>query len=48
MLLFLNFLNKKKAGSQPKQSSTEPQKPKRTSVQIAIRKGELGEYKIDI
>ncbi|OXS64598.1 nuclease-like protein [Bacillus sp. V-88] len=48
MLLFLNFL-KKKSESKPKQSTiTSLPKPKRTNEQIAIRKGELGEYKIDI
>jgi hypothetical protein len=49
MLLFLNFLKKKKSEPKPKQSvSTPPSKPKRTNEQIATRKGELGEYKIDI
>jgi Nuclease-related domain len=48
MLLFLNFL-KRKSEPKPKQSaSTPPSKPKRTNEQIATRKGELGEYKIDI
>jgi Nuclease-related domain len=48
MLLFLNFL-KRKSEAKPKQSaSTPPSKPKRTNEQIATRKGELGEYKIDI
>ncbi|MGM0840280.1 MAG: nuclease-related domain-containing protein [Bacillota bacterium] len=48
MLLFLNFL-KKKSESKPKQAtSTSPPTPKRTYEQIASRKGELGEYKIDI
>ncbi|MGE6753629.1 nuclease-related domain-containing protein [Rossellomorea sp. NPDC071047] len=48
MLLFLNFL-KKKSESKPKQvTSSSPPTPKRTSEQIATRKGELGEYKIDI
>jgi Nuclease-related domain len=48
MLLFLNIL-KKKSESKPKQTtSTSPPTPKRTNEQIAARKGELGEYKIDI
>jgi len=48
MLLFLNFLTRK-SEPKPKQSaSTPPSKPKRTNEQIATRKGELGEYKIDI
>jgi hypothetical protein len=49
MLLFLNFLKKKKSEPKPKQAtSTAPTKSKRTNEQIATRKGELGEYKIDI
>ncbi|WP_230980724.1 nuclease-related domain-containing protein [Rossellomorea arthrocnemi] len=49
MLLFLNFLKKKTTEPKPKQSATPPpSKPKRTNEQIATRKGELGEYKIDI
>ncbi|MCA1060284.1 NERD domain-containing protein [Rossellomorea aquimaris] len=48
MLLFLNFL-KKKSEPKPKQAtSISPPKLKRTNEQIATRKGELGEYKIDI
>ncbi|WRP07350.1 nuclease-related domain-containing protein [Rossellomorea aquimaris] len=48
MLLFLNFL-KKKIESKPKPTtSTSPPTPKRTNGKIAARKGELGEYKIDI
>ncbi|WP_226672083.1 nuclease-related domain-containing protein [Rossellomorea aquimaris] len=48
MLLFLNFL-KKKSEPKPKQAtSISPPKSKRTNEQIASRKGELGEYKIDI
>ncbi|THE13968.1 NERD domain-containing protein [Bacillus timonensis] len=46
MLLFLNFLKKKK--EEPKQTNTTAPKPKRTNEQVATRKGELGEYKIDI
>jgi hypothetical protein len=49
MLLFLNFLKKKTSEPKQKQAtSTTPSKPKRTNEQIATRKGELGEYKIDI
>jgi Nuclease-related domain len=49
MLLFLNFLKKKTSEPKPKQSlNTPPSKPKRNNEQIATRKGELGEYKIDI
>ncbi|WP_341357468.1 nuclease-related domain-containing protein [Rossellomorea sp. y25] len=49
MLLFLNFLKKKTTEPKPKQAATPPpSKPKRTNEQIATRKGELGEYKIDI
>jgi Nuclease-related domain len=49
MLLFLNFLKKKTSEPEQKQAtSTTPSKPKRTNEQIATRKGELGEYKIDI
>jgi membrane peptidoglycan carboxypeptidase len=48
MLLFLNFLKNKKSKSKPIPTTTAPSKPKRTNEQIATRKGELGEYKIDI
>ncbi|WGG46462.1 nuclease-related domain-containing protein [Rossellomorea sp. DA94] len=49
MLLFLNFLKKKKSEPKPKQATINaPTNPTRTNEQIATRKGELGEYKIDI
>jgi hypothetical protein len=48
MLLFLNFLNKNKSESSPKPIIISSLKTKRTNEQIAARKGELGEYKIDI
>lgn len=46
MLLFLNFLKKNKNGVKPQQ--TTPSHSKKTSDQVASRKGEIGEYKIDI
>jgi Nuclease-related domain len=47
MLLFLHFLKKKKP--EPLQTRKSAAKPiKKTSEEIAARKGELGEYKIDI
>lgn len=48
MLLFLNFFKKKKNDTKPKQANATPSKPKRTNEHIATRKGEIGEYKIDI
>jgi Nuclease-related domain len=48
MLLFLDFLKKKKEKSEPKQTGKPTPKLKKTSEEIAVRKGELGEYKIDI
>ncbi|MYL59240.1 NERD domain-containing protein [Virgibacillus halodenitrificans] len=48
MLLFLNFFKKKKKVVPPKQMHTKSQKPKQTNEHIATRKGEIGEYKIDI
>jgi hypothetical protein len=48
MLLFLNFLKKKKNGSKPKQANVTSLKQKMVNEQVAIRKGEIGEYKIDI
>ncbi|MBU8906532.1 nuclease-related domain-containing protein [Desertibacillus haloalkaliphilus] len=49
MLLFLNFLKKKKKNeTKPKQANVTSSKPKKTSEQVATRKGEIGEYKIDI
>jgi hypothetical protein len=47
MLLFLDFLKKKKK-DKPKQTRKPAPKLKKTSEEIAVRKGELGEYKIDI
>ncbi|MGM0843703.1 MAG: nuclease-related domain-containing protein [Bacillota bacterium] len=46
MLLFLNFL--KKNEDKPKQANVTTSKPNRANDQVAIRKGEIGEYKIDI
>jgi Nuclease-related domain len=48
MLLFLHFLKKKKEKNKPNQTRKPAPKPKKTSEEIAARKGELGEYKIDI
>lgn len=48
MLLFLNFLKKKKNESKPKLTNVSSSKPKKENEQVAIRKGEIGEYKIDI
>jgi hypothetical protein len=48
MLLLLNFLKKKKQDSSPKHKTKTSQIPQKTSERIAVRKGELGEYKIDI
>ncbi|MGR3766000.1 nuclease-related domain-containing protein [Rossellomorea sp. NS-SX7] len=49
MLLFLHFLKKKKEKDVPIQTRKPAAKPiKRTSEEFAARKGELGEYKIDI
>jgi Nuclease-related domain len=48
MLLFLHFLKKKKEKDTPKQTIEPAPKLKKTSEEIAARKGELGEYKIDI
>lgn len=42
MLLFLNFLKKQKTEAPPVKAKTVPSK------QVAVRKGEIGEYKIDI
>ncbi|WP_188206819.1 nuclease-related domain-containing protein [Alkalibacillus aidingensis] len=46
MLLFLNVFKKDKGKT--KEPSKTTHKPKRSNEQIANRKGELGEYKIDI
>lgn len=48
MLLFLNFLKKKKNEANPKQVNPTPSKPNKSNEQIATRKGEIGEHKIDI
>ncbi|WP_456272434.1 nuclease-related domain-containing protein [Bacillus sp. AK031] len=48
MLLFLNFLKKKKNEDKPKQANVTKPKPKKVNEQVAARKGEIGEYKIDI
>ncbi|MEN8701905.1 nuclease-related domain-containing protein [Bacillus infantis] len=48
MLLFLTFLKKKKNEDIPKQANVTTSKPKNANEQVAIRKGEVGEYKIDI
>ena len=42
MLLFLNFLKKQKPEASPEKAKTVAPK------QVAVRKGEIGEYKIDI
>ncbi|QKS72581.1 NERD domain-containing protein [Paenalkalicoccus suaedae] len=48
-LLFLSFFKKKKpAATKPKTTSPTVTKPKKSNEEIAKRKGELGEYKIDI
>ncbi|WP_240189910.1 nuclease-related domain-containing protein [Bacillus sp. P14.5] len=48
MLLFLNFLKKKKNEDKPKQANVTKSTPKKVNEQVAVRKGEIGEYKIDI
>ncbi|WP_338788150.1 nuclease-related domain-containing protein [Metabacillus sp. FJAT-53654] len=48
MLLFLNFLKKKKNENKPKQVNVTTSIPKKVNEQVATRKGEIGEYKIDI
>lgn len=48
MLLFLNFLKKKKQEDKPKQDKATSPNSKKMNDQVATRKGELGEYKIDI
>jgi hypothetical protein len=49
MLLFLNFLKKKKEKGEPIQTRKPAAKSMdRTSEETAARKGEFGEYKIDI
>ncbi|MFC4322616.1 nuclease-related domain-containing protein [Litchfieldia salsa] len=49
MLLFLNFLKKKKNEENPKQqANTTAPIPNKPDEKVATRKGEIGEYKIDI
>ncbi|SHG04799.1 nuclease-related domain-containing protein [Ornithinibacillus halophilus] len=48
MLLFLNFLKKKKYEDKPKTANVLTAESKKTNEQVAARKGEIGEYKIDI
>lgn len=48
MLLILNFLKKKKEKDQPEQAMETPYKINKVNEQVATRKGEIGEYKIDI
>ncbi|MGD6894600.1 nuclease-related domain-containing protein [Bacillus infantis] len=48
MLLFLNFLKRKKNEDKPKQANVTTLKSKKVNEQVATRIGELGEYKIDI
>ncbi|MGF2614598.1 NERD domain-containing protein [Rossellomorea vietnamensis] len=48
MLLFLNFLKKKKNEDKQKQANVTKPTPKKANEQVAVRKGEIGEYKIDI
>ncbi|MFL8939053.1 nuclease-related domain-containing protein [Rossellomorea oryzaecorticis] len=48
MLLFLQFLKKKKQDSNPKEKQKKAPSPTKPAEEIAARKGELGEYKIDI
>lgn len=48
MGLFDIFKKKKNVKTEQKQSTTNSRKQKRSSKQVASRKGELGEYKIDI
>ena len=48
MLLFLNLFKKKEKVSKPKQELAITSKPKRSKEYVASRKGEIGEFKIDI
>lgn len=48
MLLFLSFLKKKKDVVNSKQTSVPSLKRPKASEKVATRKGEIGEYKIDI
>lgn len=48
MFLFLNFLKKKKSEVKSKLPNVPLQKTTKTNEQVATRKGEIGEYKIDI
>lgn len=48
MFLFFNFFFKKKDNTKQQQNKTPVPTQRRTQEQIATRKGELGEYKINI
>lgn len=48
MLLFLNFLKNIKNTANQKQTNITLPAPKKVNEQVASRKGEIGEYKIDI
>lgn len=48
MLLFLNFLKKNKNASKPKETNITLPVQEKVNEKVAIRKGEIGEYKIDI
>jgi hypothetical protein len=48
MLLFLSFFKRKNDQVKPQKMNTTLPKSKKTNEQVANRKGELGEYKIDI
>ncbi|KAB2336674.1 NERD domain-containing protein [Cytobacillus depressus] len=48
MLLFLNFLKKKKDKNKSEQPKIASAESKKATEQVAARKGEIGEYKINI
>ena len=48
MLLFLNFFKRKEDKIHPQKTNITSPIQKQKNNQLAIRKGELGEYKIDI
>jgi Nuclease-related domain len=48
MLILLQFLKKKKQESNPKEKQKKAPSPTKSAEVVAARKGELGEYKIDI
>jgi hypothetical protein len=48
MLLFINLFKKKKEKNTAKKVKTTSQKPSKNTERVSNRKGELGEYKIDI